>query len=224
MRYWISLFSWLMTTLALLAQSNWPAQLEQMPLPADAPLLNRDNCAEILLQAFRPSDTVKALIFLPSVADDFYLINRGRKLDLRVGDLRAAIEALTNTTAVRVTFRAPFLLLHTERDTLESVLQVKHSRTARRLKQQRHLPHALFNDQHWEQLQPILMHTLGLDVRPAADATAAWHFARPSFAGWHLTDWELVTATALAGKVWVSIGKGRVVFAAGTPPSRGSSR
>ena len=212
------MFSWVVAALPLMAQTNWPALLEQMPLPADVPLLNRDNCVEVMLRAFRSNDTVKALIFMPSVADDFYLINRGRKLDLRAGNLRAAVNALTNATAIRVTFKAPFLLLHTERDPLDFVLQVKHRGTAQRLKQQRHIPHALFSDQHWERLQPVLKQILDLDVRPAADATAAWHFARPSFAAWHLTDWEVVAATALAGRVWASIENMRVVFHEGTSP------
>ena len=60
------------------AGESWMEALRQMPLPAGTPPLNRDNAMRALLDAFASNATVKALIFLPAVSDDFYLFNRDR--------------------------------------------------------------------------------------------------------------------------------------------------
>ena len=108
------------------AAVTWQESLRAMPLPAGTPLLNRDNAVSVLLHAFRSNDVVKALIVLPEVSDDFYLIHRDQpKLNLRALNLLDALTQLTNATALRLAFREPFLLAYLPGDRLEPSLLAK---------------------------------------------------------------------------------------------------
>lgn len=200
------------TAFALRAQEGWQEALRNMPLGAQAPL-NRDNCLPLLLRAFQSNGVVKALVILPAVSDDFYLISRSRpRLNLQADDLLTAITALTNATALRVTFIAPFLLLHLERDELAPGLIIKHKPTAQRLPQQRHLAHAAWSDAHWQQVQPALQEALRMKIQPAAASPDAWHFARFNVSGWNLADWDLLAALSLTSRTTISVQRNRLVF------------
>jgi hypothetical protein len=209
----IPLLCWLLGTAAVLGAPSWEEALRAMPLPTDAPLLNRDNAVSVLLHAFRSNDTVKALLVLPEVADDFYLINRDKpRLDLRATNLLDALTKLTNATALRLTWNKPLLLVHLAGDRLEPSIVVEDAATADLLKQQPALKQGVFVDTHWERLQPRLAADLQRKVRPAPDSQDAWHFARHNFAAWNLTGWELLSAGSLAGNTTVTVQKSSIVF------------
>ena len=211
---------WLSCDFGVSADESWQTVLSKMPLPANSPPLNRDNGMSLLLGAFQSNDVVKALIFLPGVSDDFFLINRDKpKLNIAASNLFQTITALTNATEVRATFRKPFLLLHTARDHLEPHSSIEHSKTAEKLQQQRHWPHLVLNDTHWERLQPALKKNLRIKVLPDAESADAWHFNRHSFAGWNLTDWELITALSLTGKTSFTVQKDRITFQVDSRPA-----
>ena len=196
------------------AGESWMEALRQMPLPAGTPPLNRDNAMRALLDAFASNATVKALIFLPAVSDDFYLFNRDRpKLNITARHFLDAITALTNATPVRATFRAPFLLLHLERDFLEPICSTQDDPAAGRLKAKSGLAHAHFIDTHWERLQPALQKSVTMKVRPDAQSEDAWHFSRHNLAGWNLSNWELLQALSLAGKTACTVRRDQIVFA-----------
>jgi hypothetical protein len=208
-----ALLLWIALAPRLLAVEAWEAALERMPLGEGSASFGRDNCMELFLRAFRSNDTVKALIFLPGVADDFYLINRSKpKLHLRASNLREGVIALTNATAVRVSFRAPFLLLHTATDLLEPSVTIKSKTKAGQLKDRGSLPHAFYLDRHWDIVQPELERVLGLRVLPRSRSEDAWHFHRHYVAGWHLTDWELLQAVALASRTAFILHRTKAVF------------
>lgn len=184
-----------------------------MPLPADAPRLNRDNAVSLLLHAFRSNDVVKAILVLPEVADDFYLIHRDQpRLNLRATNLLDALIQLTNATALRLTFLEPFLLAHLANDRLDPSLVVTDADTARRLKAGRALVHGIFTDTHWERLQPRLATELKRGIQPEAGSQDAWHFARHNFAAWNLTGWELLAAVSLTGNTTVTVQKRDILF------------
>src|SRR5947209_18774338 len=104
-----------------------------MPISAET-RLNRDNSIPLILRAFRSNEVVKALVWLPAVSDDFYLISRDKpKLNLEATNLLDAITALTRATELRATFQPPFLLLHLDRDHLEPSLIVNDAPAAARL-------------------------------------------------------------------------------------------
>src|SRR5438477_8472779 len=213
MRLLLCILGWGWWALALPAQAAWKEALRHMPLSTATPL-NRDDYVPTLLSAFQSNQTVKALVFLPGVSDDFYLINTDApKLNIKAGNLLAAISALTNATAVRATFRAPLLLLHLERDWLEPRLTIKDQATARRLKLKCGRPHVLWNDTHWERLQPLLQDALKIKVLPAAASPDAWHFARHNMAAWNLPDWNLLAALSLTGRTTISIERNHLSFA-----------
>ena len=193
------------------ALESWQESLGKMALPVHTPPLNRSNCISVMLEAFQSKATVRALIVLPAVTDDFYLVNRDKPaLNIAARDLNEAVTALTQATAVRATFRSPFLLLHLDRDVLEPEYFIKDQPAAERLKQRRRLPHALFCDRHWQTVQPVLQRELGIKFLPAAHSPDAWHFSRHNLAGWNLTNWELLTALSLSGRTAFTVHQSRI--------------
>ena len=204
---------------ALGAAETWQAALDRMPLGTNVTQLNRTNCVGILLPAFQSNNVVKALIFMPGATDEFYFFRRA-KADLTESpaSLLAAVNALTNQTFIRATFRPPLLLLHTAEDLLDPVIDFHHPLTAENLKQARFVPHGLYDDRDWDFLRPALKSSLRTDLLPWPHSPDSWHFYRHSFAAWNLTGWEALQATALAGQTRFTVRRKQVVFEKDTRP------
>jgi hypothetical protein len=199
------------------AEPSWPEALSRMPLGAAVKELNRTNCVDLMLRAFRSNNVVKALIFMPGATDEFYMFRRARaELTNSSPSLLDAVCALTNQTLIRVTFRPPLLLLHTDEDPLEPLVVVEDQQTADKIKQRCFVAHGLYNDRDWDFLEPILQHALKTDLRPWRYRFDSWHFYRHSFAAWNLTGWEAMEAAALAGKTKVTVRRKQVIFAVDT--------
>ena len=197
----------------LAAQDSWPAALSRMPLGAQVTELTRTNCVDVLWRAFQSNGVVKALVLMPGATDTWYMFEPKHAFITNANpSLLDAVAALTNQTLLRVTFRPPWLLLHTEVDVLEPVIRVEDPRTAAKLKQARFLPHAVYNDRDWDFLQPILRKALKTSMRPWRYSTDSWHFYRHSFAAWNLTGWEALEVTAMAARTTATISRNKVVF------------
>lgn len=195
------------------AEVNWPDAFAAMPLPSPAPRLNRDNAICVILEAFRSNALVKAIVVLPGVSDDFYLVNRDQPpLNLAATNLWQAVHALTNSTAVRATLRPPFLLLHLPNEHTQPAVIAGEDTLARKLKNPARLHRLACCDAHWETLQPELQKRLRTRLRPEARSEAAWHFERHNVSGWGLTGWELLLATAWAGGTEAVIADSHVSF------------
>jgi len=192
---------------------TWQSALAQMPLGPNVAELNRSNCVNVMLSAFQSSVTVKALIFMPGATDEFYMFKRAKaRLTMGRASLLDAVEALTNQTLIRVTFRPPMLLLHTDEDPLEPVIRIEHQSTVKKLQRFPFPQHVSYNDRDWDYVQPILKKTFRVDIRPWRRSYDSWHFYRHSFAGWGLSGFEGLEAVALAGKTGFTVEKGRLVF------------
>ena len=188
------------------ASESWPEALADMPLGSKVRELNRTNCVDIMLRAFQSNRVVKALVFMPGATDELYMFHRA-KADLTNSfpSLLDAVSALTNQSLIRATFRPPMLLLHTDEDPLEALIEVEQQSVADKLKRARFVPHGIFDDRDWDSVQPILNKTLRTDIRPWPYSYDSWHFYRHSFAEWGLTGWEALESVALAGKTRVSV-------------------
>jgi hypothetical protein len=195
------------------AAPPWQDAVRAMPLPATTPLLNRDNAAGMLLQSFHSNEVVKGLLILPDVFDDLYLINRDQPaLNIRATNLLDALVQFTNRTALRLTFREPFLMVYIASDRLEPGIHIEDSATVQRLKAKRVGANLLFADTHWERLQPRLGAELDCKILPGAASQEAWHFARHNFAACNLTGWQLLEAMTLTGKTTATVQKQAIVF------------
>jgi hypothetical protein len=209
----ISTSAILLASFATGIAAAWQSSLASMPLNESVAELNRTNCVRLMLAAFQPNDVVKGLIFMPGATDEFYMFRRARAaLRADKPTLLDAIEALTNQTYIRVSFRSPLLLLHTDEDPLEPVVLVEHENTADKLRQANFPKHVFYDDRDWDHLQPILKKSFRVDVRPWRYSYDSWHFYRHSFAGWNMTGWEALQAVTLAGKTRVKIQRRRLVF------------
>ncbi|PWU19410.1 MAG: hypothetical protein C5B50_06640 [Verrucomicrobia bacterium] len=166
-----------------------------------------------MLRAFQSNQTVRGLVFMPGATDEFYMFRRAKAgLTNPVPSLLDAVIALTNQTLIRATFRPPLLLLHTDEDPVEPIIQIEHEPTAEKLQHARFVPHVLYNDRDWDFIQPVLWQKLKLDFHPWRYTQDSWHFYRHSFAGWNLSGWEALQAVAAAGKSRFTVRKGSVVF------------
>jgi len=202
-----------MSTSVAKAGESWLDALARMPLGRAVPQLNRTNCVEVMLGAFRSNQTVKAFVFMPGATDEFYMFRRAKaELTNASPTLLDAVTALTNQTFIRATFQPPFLLLHTVEDSLTPDIRVDDSQTRDKVQTVRVSGHLNFLDRDWDIVQPELHRSLRMDVRPWRHSTDSWHFYRHSFAGWELTGWEALECAALAGKSRFSIRRNRIVF------------
>jgi hypothetical protein len=184
-----------------------------MPLGTNVTELDRTNCVELMLHAFRSNHVVKALVFMPGATDEFYMFRRAHAhLTAPSPSLFDAVSALTNQTEIRVTFQPPLLLLHSDEDPLELDIQIDHSPTAERLKRARFLPCVCWFDRDWDSVQPVLKRTLKMDIRPWPTTFLAGHFYRHSFAAYDLSGWEALEAVALAGKASFTVGRRMNLF------------
>ncbi|SPE52901.1 conserved exported hypothetical protein [Verrucomicrobia bacterium] len=197
----------------LAAEEPWQDALGQMPLVERVTQLNRTNCVDLVLRSFQSNSVVKALIFMPGATDELYMFHRAQA-SLAPGSpsLFDAVAALTNQTLVHATFHPPFLLLHTDEDMLEPLIEITHPATVERLKKARLASHVLCNDRDWDFVQPILRQTLKVGLRPWRNSFDSWHFYRHSFAAWNLNGWEALEAAALAGKTKFAVRRRQVIF------------
>jgi len=188
------------------AGDPWEQALQRMPLELATRELNRTNCVALMLGAFQQDSIVKALIFMPGATDELYMFHRAKAV-LTNGSptLLDAVIALTNQTFIRATFRSPLLLLHSDEDPLEPLVQVENQKALERLKRAGSLRRLVANDRDWDFVQPILRKTVKVDVRPWRYSSDSWHFYRHSLSAWNLTSWEAVEAVALAGKTKLTI-------------------
>jgi len=212
-RYSLGLLLGLLGSMALGAEDSWEAALSQMPLEQTVMQLNRTNCVEVMLRAFRSNQVVKALIFMPGATDEFYMFRRARaELTNARPTLLDAVNALTNQTFIRATFEPPMLLLHTGEDFPQPLIDIQHPATAEKLKLVRFIPHVLYDDRDWDVLQPALKKQLKVDILPWRYSYDSWHFYRHSFAAWGLTGWEALEAAARAGKSVFAVRRHSVIF------------
>jgi hypothetical protein len=212
MRLRLCLF-WCLAHGVVCAQESWQTALSRMPLEANIPQLTRTKCVDVLWHAFQSNGVVKAMIFMPGATDTWYIFKPATvALTNANPSLLDAVCALTNQTRIRATFHPPLLLLHTEVDLLEPMINVQDQATADRLKRVRFVPHAVYNDRDWDFLQPILKKALKTSLRPWRYSQDSWHFYRHTFVGWDLTGWEALEATALAAKTTCTVSRNKVVF------------
>lgn len=195
------------------ADESWTEALRRMPLGTNASLLNHTNCAQVLLGCFQSNATAKALIFMPGATDELYFFRRVQvSVTNPAPTLLDAVAALTNQSPLRVTFRAPFLLLYSGEDVLDLDCKVTYAGTAKKLKAGKPLPQLVAIDRDWNQLLRLLKKKIPTTLIPYEGTTASWHFYRHTFAAWNLTPWEVLEATALAGKTKFTVIRGGVVF------------
>ncbi|MEO6183824.1 MAG: hypothetical protein ABIP71_12130, partial [Verrucomicrobiota bacterium] len=155
----------------------------------------------------------KALIFMPGATDEFYFFNRGKaRLTNSFPTLLDAVTALTNQTLIRVTFRDPFILLHSTEDSLEPLSKIEHEPTAQRIRKKKFVQHALYNDRDWDFILPKLSFYLDTKMLPGSLSHDSHHFYRHSFAAHNLGGWEILEAMAFAGKTQFTVQKKKVLF------------
>ncbi|MEP6663587.1 MAG: hypothetical protein ABJC04_07975 [Verrucomicrobiota bacterium] len=191
----------------------WQEALSKMPLSLTSPQLSKTNAIPLMLAAFQKNDAAKALIFLPGATDEFYFFNRGHaRLTNDSPTLLDAIAALTNQTLIHVTYRAPFILLHSAEDSLEPVAKIMDQRTAGHLREKHFVKHFIYEDRNWRSLLRTLTFQLDTKILPLAGTHESHHFYRHNLAGFDLNGWEILEALAYAGKTQFTVERKKIIF------------
>ncbi len=198
----------------VLAESDvpWQTALTGMAFPTNQLSLDLNSGVACLLNSFRPNAVVKALIILPGATDDLYFFPRKAISFTNSPTLLDAVATLTNQTAIRVTFRVPFLLLHGPADRLKPEIRVEHGPTATALREKGLIQQLLFIDKEWDRLLPVLTPKLPVDFRPEMKSPDSWHFYRANLAAWNLTGWEAVEAVCLSMNTMAVVQNHQVKF------------
>jgi hypothetical protein len=203
-----------MSIKAVRAQPSWQEEFAKMPLTEKVPELERHNVVRIMLNSFQRNGAVQALIFMPGATDEFYFFRRAHaRLTNAAPTLLDAVMALTNQTYVRATLAPPFLLLHSREDPLEPIVVIEDQRTADRIKRHHFEKHAVFNDNDWDYVEPILAFDINTHLTPRIGSHDSYHFFRHSFAEYDLNGWDALRAVALANKTTFTVKKRWVAFA-----------
>ena len=203
----------LISHFSLFALEPWQEALAKMPLRDGVTQLSKTNAIDVMLEAFQENDAAKALILMPGATDEFYFFNRGNaRITNSSPTLLDAIIALTNQTLIRVTFRAPFILLHSSEDPLEPLFKIEDERTFERVRKKKYAPHVLYSDRDWDFILPTLTFRLDTKILPEKYSPHSNHFYRYSFAAHHLDGFEILEALALGGKTQFTIQKKKILF------------
>ncbi len=211
---------WLGCLGSLRGAEQWVDELARMPLVHPVQELNRSNCVQTVLESICSNGVVKAVIFMPGATDELYFFRRAKaQLSGSAPTVLDAVQALTNQTLIRATFKAPFLLFHVAGDALEANISVKNQTRWEKLCKIPFQEHAYFDDRDWDWVQPLLRDRIGVELRPWRYTRASWHFYRHSYAGWNLNCREAIQATCLSGGTRATINRGSVLFEG---PPRGS--
>ena len=192
---------------------DWAEALAKMPLGTNATWLTRTNCAQVLFQALPPDPTVRAIVFMPGATDELYFFHRvNAQLTNAQSTLLGALQALTNQTPLRVTFRKPLLLIYSEEDVLDLDIKLDHPGTVRKLKTSTVPGRQEFLDRDWKVIRDHHLRKMSVGIGPLNRFSVTRHFYRHTYTGWNLTAWETLEATALAGKTRFAVGRNRVTF------------
>lgn len=200
---------------SLFALEPWEAALSKMALKTNVTELGRYDCIPLLVESFQENDAAKALIFMPGATDEFYFFRRARaSLTNSAPSLLDALQALTNQTLLHVTFRAPYILVHSNEDPLEPAYNVNSEMKVNQLLKRKFTKHVVYNDRDWNSLRPTLAFQLDTKILPPNDSWESNHFYRHSLAAWNLNDFEILEVMACAGKTTFTIDDKKITFEA----------
>jgi len=203
----------LLTVLRARAADDWQSALATMPLDMPERVIDRTNVLHVLLPAFQSNNIVKAFILMPGATDEFFFFRRALiRLTNAAPTLLDAVNAITNQTAIKVTFHPPLLLLHTDEDPLDVLSVIKDQKTADKIQRAPFESHAVYVDRDWDSLLPILKKAYHVQFLPERHSKHSWHFYRHSLAAWNLTGFEALQAIAYAGKTKYVVERKKVVF------------
>lgn len=202
-----------LSQLSALALEPWQTACAGMPLRTNVTELTKTNCIPLLLSSFKENETAKALIFMPGATDELYFFNRVyAQVEKTNPTLLDAIAALTNQTSLNVSFRAPFILIHSAEDPLQPVYRINDQATVERIQKKKFQKHAVFFDRDWDSLVSVFTFHADVKFYPEAGSHHSWHFYRHSLAAWNLSSWEALQAVSLAGKTIFTVEKRKVIF------------
>ena len=196
---------------------EWQRDFAAMPLGEPVVELNRTNAARVMLGAFKANPTVKALVFMPGATDELYFFDRDKaRLTSSSPTLLDAVAAYTNQTRIRATFRAPFLLLHSGEDPLQTTVVVEDPKTLERLRGRVYAKKFTYEDQPWEFVRREVGWNLNINAGPSGTSEPSFHFYRHTLAGFGLNGMEALEAISMAGKTTVTVKKRALFFKADT--------
>jgi hypothetical protein len=185
--------------------------LAQTPFSKTQFQAHQTEPVQFILNAFRPTPEMRAVVLMPAASDQLYFFNWGR-IELPPNPtLLDALNALTNKAQLTYTFVAPFLLIHLQRDTTTDPLTLT-ADVPQKFHQRKKYGRVFYLDRPYDRILPDLKKITGLKSFPDQRSPASWHYYRLSFVAYNPTAAELLRAIAYGTKTSVHVEKRRVLF------------
>lgn len=197
---------------SLRAEEAWIETLKGTPCPTNAIRVHLTEPVELILTSFRPEGDFRGVVLCPSASDDLYFFDWGAvKLEGTNPTLWDALQAITAKARLKLTFAAPFLLIHAERDKLAEPIVVGKEANIEKLAAK--IPgRTYYLDRPWDKLHAQMKKLTGRKILPKQTDSESWHYYRLSFVGYELSTLEFLRAVAYGAKTKVTIEKRVIIF------------
>ena len=192
---WLLLIS---LQVAARAELTWQEALSAMPVNTNVLRIAKTAAPQLIFNALRKNEIVKGIVFLPAATDELYFFDHGsRTWAGQPGSLTDALTALTNGTPFKITYQKPLLLVHLDRDRLDTLIPKGALWDEYRTEWS-----GQWIDLPWERAHSEISRVLR-GATPAGKSTEAYHFYRIYLAGQGMSGFEFARAVALAGRLKV---------------------
>lgn len=203
----------LFLAVGLRAEEAWVETLKKTPCPTNSIGVYLTEPVDLILKNFRAEGNFRGVVLCPSASDDLYFFNWGTvSLEAGKPSLWDALQAITNRTKLRLTFVAPFLLIHAERDKIGEPISFAAGAEEAKLNATILKGRTYYLDRPWDKLHPMMRKVLKRKVLPKASDSVTWHYYRQAFVGEDLSAVELLRAIAYGAKTTVRIEKRAITF------------
>lgn len=199
--------------LSVSAAEDWQTALSKTPFPGTSFKAHLTEPPDLLMKNYQPYGEFRGIVLLPGAADHIYFFDWGR-LFLREEKptLLDMIRTLTNRTGLKLSFNAPFLLIHNTNDVVADPLTIADDGAAANLKARVSKNRVYYRDRPYDQILPTIEKFLGVTCLPAATNQVNWHFYRNTYSGEQLTGLEVLRAMAWTMQTTVRLEKDKAVF------------
>lgn len=194
------------------AAEDWQAELAKMPVATNSFSAYLTAPVELIFDNLKPSAHVRGAILMPGAADTLYFFNWGRLFLPDKPSVLDVLNAITNRTELRVSYAAPFILLHGKKDQTTDPLTVAKDQPIENLEKIRIPGKTRYLDRPYDRALPDIEKILGLELLPNQTDTKSWHYYRLSLIGYDLNGAELVRAMCYTMKTKAQVDKVHATF------------
>lgn len=194
-------------------RADWVETLKRTPCPVTSIHVYQTEPVELILKNFRAEGDFRGVVLCPSASDELYFFDWGTvKIEAANPTLFDALAAITNRTKLQLTFKAPFLLIHAQRDKLDEPISIEPKAEETKLLETKLKGQTYYLDRPWDRIHSRLKKLAKRKIMPSDRDPVSWHYYRISMVGEDLSVMEFIRALAYGAKTTVRIEKRVITF------------